>query len=402
MSPRIALLALALMVAGCTDRTGPEPPVRAPSSPAPRVRQGGSSEARDARERLARRLANALAHRDFRRQVKNALDRSPIREHKVHFQRWLEAGDRRALRAVAAANGISEAALGTEAHAAMALEMYLPVPAHRAAWRGDDHLLVATVGADHEAPVAFTLDGRRLVLDAERPPATPVLVVVPVETDFDHPSVAVGNFLGDGGGAPAGPPHGLYMKHAHFVGDFEGWTKGNPEYEIHILGQAGTTDSLQSYSCSGERASGSYYQFNMDSDDWTGSVLLLSDQQITAFRSAHPGQNFRVFAVEDDDTACQIKTDPNRFYTLVRSVEAAYPSLTGGRDSTSSTLVRLWKRANALQKILRALAGIITTNDELIGNAVESSVVGLSYPNANWVVKGDNNKTNGWLYLQMQ
>ena len=31
MSPRIALLALALVVAGCTDRTGPEPPIRAPS-----------------------------------------------------------------------------------------------------------------------------------------------------------------------------------------------------------------------------------------------------------------------------------------------------------------------------------------------------------------------------------
>ena len=110
----------------------------------------------------------------------------------------------------------------------------------------------------------------------------------------------------------------------------------------------------------------------------------------------------RVFAVEDDDTACQIKVDPNRFYTLVKSVEAAYPKLTGGRDSTTSTIARLWKRANALQKILRALAGVITTNDELIGNAVEASVVGVSYPNANWVVKGDNNQTNGWLYLQMQ
>ena len=80
--------------------------------------------------------------------------------------------------------------------------MYLPVPAHRAAWRGDDNLLVATVGADHEAPVAFTLDGRRIVLDAERPPATPVLVVVPVETDFDHPSrgPAAANIVSGGAG----------------------------------------------------------------------------------------------------------------------------------------------------------------------------------------------------------
>ncbi len=404
MSPRLALLALALVVAGCTDRTGPEPPVRAPSSPPPGVRQGGEPAARDARERVARRLARALANADFRRQVKVALDRSPIREHKLHFQRWLHAGDRRSLGAVARANGISEAALTTEAYAAVPLEMYLPVPAHRAAWRGDANLLVATVGADHEAPVAFTLDGRRVVLDAERPPVTPVLVVVPIETDFDHPPAGppMDNFLGDGGGAPAGPPHGLYMRHAHFVGDFEGWPKGNPEFEIHILGQAGSGDSLQTYSCAGERASGSYYQFNMDDDDWTGSVLLLSEQQITAYRNAHPNQNFRVFAVEDDDTPCLIKADPNRFSGLIKAVEAAYPKLTGGRDSTTSTLARLWKRANALQKILRALGGLISTNDELIGNAVEATVTGAAYPDANWVVKGENNQTNGWLFLRMQ
>lgn len=400
MSPRLALLALALVLAGCTDRTGPEPPAHAPLSPPPGV-QGGAPAAR---ERVAWRLARALANADFRHQVKDALDRSPIREHKLHLQRWLDAADHRGLRAVARASGISDAAFTAEAHAAVPLEMYLPVPAHRAAWRGDADLLVATVGADHEAPVAFTLDGRRLMLDADRPPATPVLVLVPVETDFDHPSAEppVSNFLGGGGGAPAGPPHGLYMKHAHFVSDFEGWPKGNPEYEIHILGQAGSTDSLQSYSCAGERAVGSYYQFNMDDDDWTGSVLLLSDQQITSFRNAHPNQNFRVFAVEDDDTSCQIKADPNRFASLVKTVEAAYPTLTGGRDTTTSSLVRLWKKANALQKILRALGGLIRTNDELIGNAVEAAVVGATYPNANWVVKGENNKTNGWLYLQMQ
>ena len=115
------------------------------------------------------------------------------------------------------------------------------------------------------------------------------------------------------------------MKHAHFVSDFEGWPKGNPEFEIHILGQAGTTDSLQSYSCAGERASGTYYQFNMDDDDWTGSVLLLSDLQINAYRTNHPNQNFRVFAVEDDDTACEIRTDPSRFSTLINRWKRRIP-----------------------------------------------------------------------------
>jgi hypothetical protein len=39
----------------------------------------------------------------------------------------------------------------------------------------------------------------------------------------------------------------MYMTYAHFVQDFEGWFKGSPEYEIHILGQAGTSDSLTDY-----------------------------------------------------------------------------------------------------------------------------------------------------------
>jgi hypothetical protein len=404
MSPRIALLALAVVVAGCTDRTGPEPPFRAPSGPGPDVRIKPAATARDVRERLARHLARALARADLRREVKAALDGSPVREHKLHFQRWLDAGDRHTLQEVARADGVPEAALAADAYGVSALEMYLPVPAHRAAWQGDEHLLVATVGADHEAPVAFTLEGTRLVLDPERPPATPVLVLVPAESDFDHPSVApkVESFIGDGGGAPAGPPHGLYMRSAHFVSDFEGWPKGNPEYEIHILGQAGTSDSLQSYSCAGERAGGSYYQFNMDGSDWTGSVLLISDQQIAAFKGTHPNQNFRVFAVEDDDTACEIKVDPNRFSTLVKAVESAYPQLTGGKDSTTSSLARLWKKANALQKIIKAIASLLLTNDELIGNAVEASLTGQSYPGYNWVVKGDANKTNGMLYLKMQ
>ena len=33
---------------------------------------------------------------------------------------------------------------------------------------------------------------------------------------------------------------------------------------------------------------------------------------------------------------------------------------------------------------------------------IESSVVGVSYPGANWIVKGDGNKTNGWINLVMR
>jgi hypothetical protein len=191
------------------------------------------------------------------------------------------------------------------------------------------------------------------------------------------------------------------MTNSHLVETFESWVKGAPEIEVHVLGQAGSTDSLTTYACASGTSAG-YYYFDQNSLDWSGSVLLINQTQITNYKIAHPNQNFRIFLVEDDDTSCQIKTDPARFSNLVKTVEAAYPMLTGGRDSTGSSLQKIWKKANAIQRILKALASVFKTNDELVGNAVESIVVGESYANSNWVVKGDNNKTNGWIKLVMK
>lgn len=398
MSRRIRLIALAAagLVAGCAERSTPAPTAESPAPPETVVRLP-SAPADAAREQLARRLALALGDPGFRGRLKRDLDRSPVREGKLHFQRYLAGDERRRLHDLARLNGESEPTVEAEAAGAPALELYLPVPEHRRRWRGDDRVLVATARADHEPPVAFTTRGERLVLSATTPPATPVLALVPAETDFSD----AGHLIFDGGGGTQSPPPGLYMTYAHFVETFEGWLKGAPEFEIHMLGQAGTSDSLTSYGCSGERAGG-FYQFNQDKLDWSGSVLLITQTALANYRTAHPNQNMRVFVVEDDDTACQIKVDGNRFANLVKAVEAAYPTLTGGKDTTSSSLQKFWKKANALQRLIKALASLLNSNDELVGNAVESSVVGAYYPGANWVVKGESNKTNGWINLIMK
>jgi len=62
----------------------------------------------------------------------------------------------------------------------------------------------------------------------------------------------------------------------------------------------------------------------------------------------------------------------------------------------------LWKFAQAFQKLLSALASIINTNDELVGDAVQDSVAGEYHAGFNWIVKGENNGTNGWVRLEMQ
>ena len=391
---RTAALALLVGALACSDR----PPGTAPdaASGEPAILSAATRP-----ELLARSLALALGDPAFRAHVKAELDRSPFREHKLSFQRFLAAervSGSGALAATARGTGLAAADLAGTAERAIPLEMYLPVPEHRRAWTGDANVLVATAIADHDPPVAFDLQGNRRVLDPERPPTTPVIALVPVETDFTAAPAKIGLFPWPPLPPPLAP--GLYMTQAHFVDDFEGWLKGGPEFEVHILGQKGQTDSLTDYQCAGEKQPAPYY-FDQNGLDWSGNVLLLGKAQLDAYNAAHPGQNVRVFVVEDDDTACEIKANRDIVGNLFKAVDGAYKALTAGNDS-SNTVAKLFKRANAIQKLWAAVASFINTNDELVGTAVEDAVVGISYPGYNWIVKGENNATNGWITLGMK
>jgi hypothetical protein len=400
----VGVLALAAILAGC-DRTPPTAgneeagsDAESPAAPAAQY-----STERSTMDRLARRLARSMADPAFRSLLRTELDQSPFAEHKLHLQSLLRGADRRLLKEVARLDGSSEATVEADLQGAIPLEIYFPVPAHRAEWSGGPDVLVASARQDGEAPVAYDVAGRRYVLSAERPPSVPVLAVVPVETDFAQPygpgaKAECSTCGGSGGGVPA--PPGLYMTYAHFVQDFEGWLKGSPEFEFHILGQSGTSDSLKDYQCVGASAGG-YSRFDQNELNWKGSVLMFSQFQLSNYKTAHPNQNFRIIALEDDDTACAIKFDGNRFKNLITTLQNSYPNLTGSKD-TANAIVKFVKRANALQKILSAAYSFITTQDDLIGNAIEDVVVGVTYPGANWVIKGENNVTNGWIRLEMR
>ena len=404
---RVAALALLLVALACSEH----PPATAPSAPDLKVTPPPSPPAASARsdaEQLARSMALALGDRAFRAHVKAQLDRSPFREHKLPFQRFLAQDGGRGMAALAKSAGLATVDVTREANRVIPLEMYLPVPEHRRAWKGGDDILVATAIADHDSPVAFDVRGNRRLLDPERPPATPVLAVVPVETDFSvAPNIclltlACGGGGGGGGGGitPPPPSPGLYMTKSHFVDDFEGWLKGSPEFEVHVLGQKGQTDSLTDYQCAGEKQPTPYY-FDQNELDWSGNVMLFNKVQLDAYNAAHPGQNIRVFVVEDDDTACEIKADKNLLNDAIKAIDGAYKAITAGNDS-STFGTKVYKRASAFQKLWAAIASLINTNDEIVGNAVEDVVVGISYPGYNWIVKGPNNVTNGWINLQMK
>jgi hypothetical protein len=338
MLHRTVALAALVLVAACVDRT---PVTSPPSNEGPRP-AASLAPGPQRPEGLARMVAKGLKNPAFRAYLKAQLDASPYREHKLQLETFLAANSGRALREVASENNVTKGDIAAEAKAAISLEVYLPVPAHRAAWQGDEHILVATALTDDDPPIAFDPEGRRHVLDPNAPPATPVLAIVPVETDFSivparlQCLVDCDNSGGSGGGSPS-PAAGLYMTKSHFTQDFEGWWKGSPEFEVHILGQKGTTDSLYDYQCAGEHAGGPY-TFDQNDLDWSGSVLLFSKQQLDQYNVAHPSQNVRVFVVEDDDTACQIKTDAHRTERLFQVVDSIYNQLTAGNDSSIATV----------------------------------------------------------------
>ena len=367
--------------------------------------QPGLTRARN--EWLARRVALALGNPGFRAYVWAELQHSPIREHKLQFQRFLAVAGWRALKSLARAGGDSEDVVLAQAAQAQPLEFYMPVKDHLARWHADENVLVATAVADHEAPVAFDLRGHRHVLDAEHPPATPVLALVPVETDFDSPAAlqctpeTCNNSGGGGTGGPPPTPNGLFMLKSHIpdVGQFESWLKGDPEFEVHILGQLGATDQLTDYQCAGEHAGGPYV-YDQNSTDWSGSVLLFSQDQLNQYKAQHPGQAVRVFVVEDDDQACSLRMDQDRVNALFAAVDSSYNAISGGIDSLLAK-AHIFRNARSAEDLISAIASLINTNDDPVGNAVQDAVVGQFYPGYNWFVKGDHNITNGWIDLEM-
>ena len=164
------------------------------------------------------------------------------------------------------------------------------------------------------------------------------------------------------------------------------------------MGQLGTTDSLVRYACAGEHQPSPY---DWDGDtDWSGTVMLFSSAGISAYKTAHPGQTFRVVAMEDDDTSCEMRIDPNRWATFLGTIQPLFQDVTGAIDS--GTTKKYVSAGKSLLKFLSKLASWLKSNDDLIGNAVEDKVTGEFHAGYNWNLKADNNVTNGWIYLQMQ
>ncbi len=157
MLHRSCAVATIILIAACSDRTV------TPPADSPMVASAVNAKRPEA---LAKMFAKGLKNPAFRAYLKAQLNASPYREHKLEFKTFLAANDSRAMREIAVENGATKDALADEAKAAIALEVYFPVPAHRAAWTGDEQVLVATAVTDDDPPIAF--DGRNGLRPAPR------------------------------------------------------------------------------------------------------------------------------------------------------------------------------------------------------------------------------------------
>lgn len=404
---RAAAAAALVILAACGEGSTPLDPASGagPAGIAPGLVQSERPEQALRHERLARRLARALQDDQFRGAVYRELRASTEREGKLHLQRFLAPGSLARQRLVEL-NQESPQDVGADLESSPAIEIYLPVPAHRAGWQGGSEILVATAESDREAPIAFDVDGRRRTLDPARPPAQPVLALGRAESDFS-PRLATstcitgcGEDTGSGGGTPVVSSPGLYMTYASFTQTFEGWLKGSPEFEVHILGQEGSSTAMKSYQCAGAQAGGPYL-YDQNDKQWSGAVLLFSQTQLDAFKAAHPSHSIRVFLLEDDDGACAIKLDSTRVATLFKQLQTAYGSLTGGKDEKLFS-IKTFVKAASLLNLFKSGWSAITTQDDLVGNAIEDVVAREFFPGANWIVKGENTITNGAIRLEMR
>lgn len=404
-----AVMAALLVLAACADgptALDPAAGTSKPPWPAPGFAAQGNSEQASRHQRLARRLAQALRDEGFRATVYSALQESPEREGKVHLQRFLDGERGAPRRRLAELAGESETAISADLDGSLPIEIYLPVPEHRRSWSGGGDVLVATAETDREAPVAFDTQGRRRQLDPIRPPAIPVIALGRAELAFRGEGVAASSICitscdedPSGAGTTLISP-GLYMTYANFNQTFEGWLKGSPEFEVHILGQDGGSTAMKSYQCAGA-AAGAPYQYDQNEKQWSGRVMLFSQGQLDAFKAGHPNQSVRVFLVEDDDEACVIKMDSTRVAGLFKQLQATYGTLTGGKDDKLFS-IKTFTKAASLLSFLKSGWSVITTQDDLIGNAIEDVVAREYFPGANWIVKGENTVTNGAIRLEMR
>jgi hypothetical protein len=390
LHPHWLAAALVVGVVGCSQEAGTPVDV---SPFKPSTQPGVLSVEQLRLERTARRLAIALGNPQLRHHIRGRLASSRYRENKLELQQVLGENGNQVLRSVALENGESEAQIADDLGSAGSLEIYLPLPGHRAGWNGTDDVMVATSLRDGDAPIAFDVRGRRHLLDRDTPPLTPIISLVPAEQDFSAPAFNQATCTpetcppGGGGGTVPPAPRGIYLTQANIIDLHEDWLRGSPEVEAMFMGPLTDTTKMNLIACANESAPAPRY-YNQDKNAWSGAVLIADSAQLERVRAAYPPGTpwnlvrFTVAFWEDDTGRCQIATTENSWKD---KLIAAGLTVLGGMvvlstDWTQPVDSEAWPFIVQLPLGLLGLIGTIGGNDDFIGNAINRTVWNPLHP----------------------
>ncbi len=308
-------LAVAVVVAACGREETPT--VAAPPSErmAPLVKTPPAKST--PLQETGRALALALKDPALRALIHQELAHSEVKEGKLHFQRFLRGAGAPLVAAMARATKRREDDVSGQLKQLGSAELYLPVEEHRQRWSGGPDLIVATQWEEDETPVGFDLEGRPVALSLEKPPDVPTLVIVPAES-FDEEGLAYSRHLAKSANSPAAAwMTGLWINELHTnASQYEPWTKGSPEFEIHL--EQADSDPRVSLSCSDEDLAVEPFRWDMNGDNYYAPFLVAEQNML-------PTGTPRVISMwEDDDGRCTIKTNKDYVKLTTDAFTEAY------------------------------------------------------------------------------
>jgi hypothetical protein len=389
---RALMAVLPLLAAACSDElTSPSSASRDAAA------RRGEASANGAEQRalaeVARTMALALSDDGLRQRIRNDLRASRFTaERKLPAQEYLKGASGGILFAKMAQHArVSRDSLQRLLALVRPLELYFPVPAHRAAWTGGENLLVATALEEEEAPSGYDLTGASVPLQQGLAPELPTLVLTTRETRFaepgagDAPEMQGRNELTDCYCVidtvypPPQPtyPSGLYITSSYINDLKEPWFRGDPEIEVHVHGPP-TADNPTYGADLACASAGSPWPRDIDQNthQWYGQTLLFTAEQKTAYAQRF-GDGYNVTLWEDDDTACKIKLDNTGFRQALEGIRSVWGviSILPSRDPM--------KIGGAFIAMLYENASWLLTNDDFLGVLIPSEV-------APWLSEGDN------------
>lgn len=333
--PFLPLLACAAVLSACTEPS--ESPIFAPNTGSAAKLAATGREAR--MEELTRVVALALHDQGLRQRIRNDLrDSRYTTEHKLHFARYLQGESGGILLGkMTKESGKSREEFLALISSLPALEFYMPVPEHRATWRGGD-VLVASQLVDGAVPVGYDLKGNPVQLSAMFAPSTPTLALIPVEGNLSTPlprqyrnhtdngGETIGTYtmpVDDDGGSGGGSslPSGLYLTSTNFKDVRETWVRGYPEIYAYTVAPEVRGEPVKVITCAGEKASG-YRYFDQNDGSWSGNALLLTQEEILKYGYTDSENNVVISLWEDDIDECIIN-DNGEWWNHVREMAAA-------------------------------------------------------------------------------